>query len=149
MFNIFGVGDQMWKLLGWPLAFAAVVGAYWLQVQNQKHEQVLKEQIQVQQQLVAQVSNRLAVVEAQFSTYRLKQEKEAKEREHELDRDRPHAPLVNERPAVNSHPSADPLDEEPTETREEPRSRRTSNPGRSIGNGINSIIDRLRDGFNN
>ena len=71
----------MWKLLGWPLAFAAALGAYWLQVRGQKRERALQDQLQIQQQLVAQASNRLTVVEAQYALYKAKQEKDAKERE--------------------------------------------------------------------
>lgn len=146
----------MWKLLGWPLAFAAAVGAYWLHVQGQKRERVLLDQLQVQQQLVAQVSNRLTVVEAQYSIYRAKQEKEAKERElrerevREVDHSAPRTPVASEHPATSSNrPASEPYEEPLDENREDTRPRRNASPARSIGNGINSIIDRLRDGFNN
>ena len=144
----------MWKLLGWPLAFAAAVGAYWLHTEGQKRERALQDQIQTQQQLVAQVSNRLAVVEAQFSIYRAKQEKEAKERElhereaREPDRQSLRTPAISERPSSN-RPQAEPSEDETVDSKEETRPRRTTSPGRSIGNGINTIIDRLREGFNN
>jgi hypothetical protein len=145
----------MWKLLGWPLAFAAAVGAYWLQSAGQKRERALQDQLQSQQQLVAQVSNRLTVVEAQFSIYRAKQEKDAREREmreresREPDHSISRTPIASERPASSVRPQQEPLEEPTEEMREEARTRRGASPGRSIGNGINSIIDRLRDGLNN
>ncbi len=145
----------MWKLLGWPLAFAAAAGAYWLHVDGQKRERALQDQLQVQQQLVAQVSNRLAVVEAQFSTYRIRQEKEAKEREQrerearQSDFCAPRTPVANEHPPAKARAPTEPYEEPVDEMREEERPRNNASPARSIGNGINSIIDRLRDGFNN
>lgn len=145
----------MWKLLGWPLAFAAALGAYWLHVQGQQRERALQEQLQVQQQLVAQVSNRLTVVEAQYAIYRAKQEKEAKEREirerelREADHTAPRAPVASEHTPASGRTPPEPYQEPLDETREEDRPRRNASPARSIGNGINSIIDRLRDGFNN
>lgn len=150
----------MWKLLGWPLAFAAAVGAYWLNAEGQKRERLLQSQLQVQQQLVAQVSNRLTVVEAQFSLYKAKQEREALEREtreretRERERDfQPERtgvrPLVNERqPPTHSAP-AEPVEPIPQEVPEESRTRRGNNPVKNIGDGINTIIDRLRGGLNN
>lgn len=144
----------MLKYLGWLMAITALVGAYWVFVQGQKRELALQQQLQTQQQLVAQVSNRLAVVEAQFSQYKLKQEREAREREQRerewRERDaglRPGA--VSERPVAPPRPAApeaEPLEEEPV--REEPP-RRNSNPARSIGDGINNLLDRLRGGFGN
>ncbi len=145
----------MWKLLGWPLAFAAAVGAYWLHVQGQKRERALQDQLQVQQQLVAQVSNRLTVVEAQYAIYRAKQETDAKERElrerevRESDHGAPRTPVASEHPPAANRTPAEPYEEPLDETREDTRPRRNASPARSIGNGINSIIDRLRDGFNN
>lgn len=145
----------MWKLLGWPLALSAAVGAYWLHAEGQKRERALVDQLQVQQQLVAQVSNRLTVVEAQFALYRAKQEKDAKERE-QRERElrepehlglRPPAAVDRPAPVSRTHPE---VPEESTEDlQDDTRTRRGNSPGRSIGNGINTIIDRLREGLNN
>lgn len=145
----------MWKLLGWPLALSAAVGAYWLHAEGQKRERVLVDQLQVQQQLVAQVSNRLTVVEAQFALYRAKQEKETKERElRERELREPErvglrpAPTVDRpAPVTRNHPEEP--EESPEELQDDTRTRHGNSPGRSIGNGINTIIDRLREGLNN
>jgi hypothetical protein len=144
----------MWKLLGWPLAFAAAVGAYWLHTQGLKRERILQAQLQVQQQLVAQVSNRLTVVEAQFFLYKAKQERDALEREtrerelREPDRSVVR-PVISERLQPAQTQTSEPLEEEQSAETEEHRQRRGNNPGRSIGDGINTIIDRLRGGLNN
>ncbi|MFO1370124.1 MAG: hypothetical protein U1F46_14110 [Marinagarivorans sp.] len=145
----------MWKLLGWPLAFAAALGAYWLQVQGQKRERALQDQLQIQQQLVAQVSNRLTVVEAQYALYKAKQEKDAKEREmrerevRDVEHPVARPPVASEHTPSPGRAPAEPYEEPLDESREDTRSRRNASPARSIGNGINSIIDRLRDGFIN
>jgi hypothetical protein len=148
----------MWKLLGWLVAFAAAAGAYWLQAEGHKREHALQDQLQIQQQLVAQVSNRLTVVEAQFNIYRAKQEKDSKERElRERERDvrepehlSPRAPVATEHAAPTNRPQPEVINEEVDDAaREETRTRRGASPGRSIGNGINTIIDRLREGLNN
>lgn len=149
-------GDYMWKLLGWPLAFAAAVGAYWLHAEGQKRERVLQAQLQIQQQLVAQVSNRLTVVEAQFSLYKAKQEREALEREtRDRERERDFQPeRTGVRPVANErqpppYTAPEPAEEMPQETPEDQRTRRGNNPVKNIGDGINTIIDRLRGGLNN
>jgi hypothetical protein len=145
----------MWKLLGWPLALAATVGAYWLHLEGQKRERVLQGQLHIQQQLVAQVSNRLTVVEAQFAIYRTKQEKDIKERElrerEERDAERPGLRPTEQ---VN-RAQAEPAEEESEALPDDARARRNNtnhnnnNSGRSIGDGINTLIDRLRNGLGN
>ncbi|HMW48907.1 MAG TPA: hypothetical protein PKC70_11470, partial [Cellvibrionaceae bacterium] len=58
-------------------------------------------------------------------------------------------PVASEHPPAANRTPAEPYEEPLDETREDTRPRRNASPARSIGNGINSIIDRLRDGFNN
>lgn len=148
----------MWKYLGWPLAGAAIVGAYIIYAQGAKREAALQAELTEAQQLVAQVSNRLAVVEAQFNTYKITQDRDMRELREKLNRDkdlsgnaswRTSEPAVEKRPATIA-PAVTPEEQENAQRREDYRTHRpTSNNGRSIGEGINSLLDRIRDGFNN
>ncbi len=142
----------MMRYLGWVLAFAGLIGTYWVFEQGRKREIALLLELQAQQQLVAQVSNRLAVVEAQYANYKQKQEREAREREQrerelrERDLGARTAPSYEKPVTTSSRPVAPPEETLEEAPREEPV--RRSGGGRSLGDGINSLIDRLRDSFN-
>lgn len=141
----------MWKYFGWPLALAAVIGAYVVYSQGATREAALRFQLQESEQLVVQVSNRLAVVEAQFNTYKLAQEREARERQlRERDNFSSNIPVrtndaQTEKHSATTDPVAEPIDAR----RDDTKNRRTSTAGRSIGEGINSLLDRLRGSFSN
>ena len=150
----------MWKYLGWPVAMAIMTYAYVLHLQSQRHRADLRAELNESQQLVAQVSNRLTLVEAQFSTFKLVQEREAKERQQRDKELAAAATAAARAPEPNNEkrrPSAPALNSAKTAPREpdertppqQQAADQNAGPGRSIGAGVKSLLNRLRGGSNN
>lgn len=141
----------MWKYLGWPLAVAAVAGAYFVYQTSASREAVISQQLQDAQALNVQLSNRLAVVEAQYNVYRLAQEREARERlmrEREVNY-RAVEPGLEKLPVTTAPVEPQEPDQAAPVKREDPHGRRAGGSGKSIGEGVNSLLDRIRNGLSN